>query len=147
MTEIANEVQVRMRQKDGGGSGIIYCISKKDCEKVSDEIGNMIGRRYCTFYHAALDPEERERRQKGWSQGRIKVIVATIAFGMGINKPDVRYVIHYSLPKSLTGYYQEAGRAGEWALIVSVIRTDLISSSLISGACCAWNQLEPFTRP
>jgi bloom syndrome protein len=112
MSEIGTEIKLRMAQKDGGGSGIVYCISKKDCEKVSDAIGEQVGRRYVTYYHAQLDPEERERRQKAWSQGRIKVIVATIAFGMGINKPDVRYVIHYSLPKSLTGYYQEAGRAG-----------------------------------
>jgi bloom syndrome protein len=65
-----------------------------------------------SFYHAELDADERARRHHAWSNGVISVLCATIAFGMGIDKPDVRYVIHYSMPKSITHYYQESGRAG-----------------------------------
>ena len=64
------------------------------------------------YYHAELDADERERASARWSRGEIKLIVATLAFGMGVNKPDVRYVFHFSMPKSLANYYQESGRAG-----------------------------------
>jgi bloom syndrome protein len=91
-------------------SGIIYCLSRKECESVSDKL-QQEGLKI-TYYHAELDAEERRRRQEDWQLNRIDVIVATVAFGMGINKPDVRFVIHHTLPKSLDGYCQEAGRAG-----------------------------------
>jgi len=107
--DIAEIVKDRRKQ-----SGIIYCLSKKDTEDVCNQIQTIIPemRDEITFYHADVAASEKERRQRRWSSGQIKVICATIAFGMGINKPDVRYVIHHSLPKSLTNYYQESGRAG-----------------------------------
>lgn len=89
--------------------GIIYCTSKKECEKMSEGLNNHLK---TTFYHAGLSKRERNRVQEMWNDGTVKIIVATIAFGMGIDKSDVRFVIHYSLPKSLEGYYQETGRAG-----------------------------------
>ncbi len=106
LSEIASFVNQNYR----GVSGIIYCLSRKECENVSEKLESE--GLNVTYYHAELDSEERRRRQEDWQLGRIDVIVATIAFGMGINKPDVRYVIHYTLPKSLDGYCQEAGRAG-----------------------------------
>jgi len=98
-------------------SGVIYCLSRKNCEKLAENLQSKLREKNCrnvgvSFYHAELDPQEREHRHKQWSVGRINVLCATVAFGMGIDKPDVRYVIHYSMPKSLTHYYQESGRAG-----------------------------------
>lgn len=99
-------------------SGVIYCLSRKDCEKTSEALQKKISQKpgcrgvRVSFYHAELDAHERARRHREWSNGRISVLCATVAFGMGIDKPDVRYVIHYSMPKSITHYYQESGRAG-----------------------------------
>lgn len=91
-------------------SGIIYCLSRKDCEKTAETLtAKGIG---ALAYHAGLPDKERNEVQTRWLHGRTKVICATIAFGMGIDKPDVRYVIHFCVPKSIEGYYQEAGRAG-----------------------------------
>lgn len=110
---IGSEFVDRFRQQQ---CGIIYCHSKADCERVAAELRKHRGKngRFLSaeHYHAGLSMEEREDVQRRWSSDEVKVICATIAFGMGINKPDVRFVIHFSMPKSLEGYHQEAGRAG-----------------------------------
>ncbi|KAK2373632.1 RECQ helicase L2 [Trifolium repens] len=91
-------------------SGIVYCFSRKECEQVAKELrerGISAG-----HYHADMDVNDREKVHMRWSNNKLQVIVGTVAFGMGINKPDVRFVIHHSLSKSMETYYQESGRAG-----------------------------------
>ncbi len=92
------------------GSAIVYVRSRRR----TAEIANMLSREGISalYYHAGLSPEEKNYRQEEWKQGRVRVMVATNAFGMGIDKPDVRLVVHYDIPPSLEEYYQEAGRAG-----------------------------------
>uniref|UniRef100_A0A5B6YTR0 ATP-dependent DNA helicase n=2 Tax=Davidia involucrata TaxID=16924 RepID=A0A5B6YTR0_DAVIN len=91
-------------------SGIVYCFSRKECEQVAKELrGRGIS---ADYYHADMDVNAREKVHLRWSNSKLQVIVGTVAFGMGINKPDVRFVIHHSLSKSMETYYQESGRAG-----------------------------------
>ncbi|KAH8308158.1 hypothetical protein KR059_007227 [Drosophila kikkawai] len=104
------DISAYIRTKPAHSSGIIYCMSRKECDDVAKKMCKDGVR--AVAYHAGLNDTERESRQKDWLTGKVKVICATIAFGMGIDKPDVRFVLHFSLPKSIEGYYQEAGRAG-----------------------------------
>lgn len=96
-----------------GETGIIYCLSKKDTETVASAIYRLSDQQISTHsYHADMDDDSKHRVHILWRQKKLQVVVATIAFGLGINHPDVRFVIHHSISKSLDGYYQESGRAG-----------------------------------
>ncbi|MDN3584779.1 DNA helicase RecQ [Mucilaginibacter flavus] len=101
---------VKFVKQNQGKSGIIYCLSRKKVEEVAEAL-NLNGVKALP-YHAGLDPKVRADTQDKFLMEDVDVIVATIAFGMGIDKPDVRYVIHHDVPKSMEGYYQETGRAG-----------------------------------
>ena len=101
---------IKFIKSNEGKSGIIYCLSRKKVEEFADILkANGIK---ALPYHAGMDSQVRSANQDAFLMEQVDVIVATIAFGMGIDKPDVRYVIHYDIPKSLEGYYQETGRAG-----------------------------------
>ena len=108
-TDAKREI-IKFIKENPGKSGIIYCLSRKKVEELS-ELLNVNGIK-ARPYHAGLDAATRAANQDDFLMERADVIVATIAFGMGIDKPDVRFVIHYDVPKSLEGYYQETGRAG-----------------------------------
>jgi len=101
---------VRHAKQQVGKSGIIYCLSRKKVEEISEVL--RVNGVKALGYHAGMDANQRSRIQDQFLMQDVDVIVATIAFGMGIDKPDVRYVIHYDMPKSLESYYQETGRAG-----------------------------------
>jgi ATP-dependent DNA helicase RecQ len=98
---------VRKREHE---SGIVYCASRASAERVAEALA---GRTFpARAYHAGLTADERSKNQELFLRDEVRIMCATIAFGMGINKPNVRYVIHYDLPKNIEGYYQETGRAG-----------------------------------
>lgn len=99
-----------IKNKFNNQCGIVYCISRRDCDTCAQRLSE--SGIVAQSYHAGLDDRVRIERQTQWISERVKVICATIAFGMGIDKPNVRFVIHAAMPKSIEGYYQESGRAG-----------------------------------
>lgn len=104
--EISDAIKSRFHNQ----TGIIYCHSKNSCEQTASLLQrNGIN---CAYYHAGMESDERMQVQQAWQSDNIKVICATVAFGMGIDKPDVRFVYHLTVPRTLEGYYQETGRAG-----------------------------------
>ncbi|GFT77297.1 ATP-dependent DNA helicase Q1 [Nephila pilipes] len=105
-----SELEDLLKNRFNSLSGIIYCFSVKNCEETASELRKRgVAAR---AYHAQLDAKARSSVHKSWTSNSIQVIVATVAFGMGIDKPDVRFVIHHSIPKSMENFYQESGRAG-----------------------------------
>ena len=108
---IVKDIAVLISTRFPGQSGIVYCLSKSEC----DDLAHTLRRQYSIAagaYHASHTPTQRTLVQEQWLKGELTVVVATIAFGLGINKRDVRFVIHSTLPKSIEDYYQESGRAG-----------------------------------
>lgn len=106
----ATYAEVLGRARDEKGAGIVYCLSRKRVDELAERLQSDGIR--ALPYHAGLEADTRRDNQEAFIRDNAQVIVATIAFGMGINKPDVRWVVHYDLPKTLEGYYQESGRAG-----------------------------------
>lgn len=108
---IIEDIAKYIKNKYPEDSGIIYCSSRADCQ----HLGKVLKRTFqlsAWYYHGEMAPEERIRVQTEWMRGDIKVLAATVAFGMGIDKRDVRFVVHYSFPKNIDEYYQQTGRAG-----------------------------------
>jgi RecQ family ATP-dependent DNA helicase len=106
-----NHIAEMIKQKYLGQTGIIYTLSRRSTETIAEKLRKDYAIK-AHHYHASMETDVKFKVQQEWQQGKIKVVVATIAFGMGIDKPDVRFVIHQHIPKSLEGYYQETGRAG-----------------------------------
>ena len=109
-TEQTNNDLIKFIKARTGKSGIIYCLSRKKVEEISEFL--ILNNIKSVPYHAGLDSKARNQNQDAFLMEDVDVVVATIAFGMGIDKPDIRFVIHYDIAKSLEGYYQETGRAG-----------------------------------
>jgi ATP-dependent DNA helicase RecQ len=106
----ARDALLRLVRARPGQSGIVYCLSRKSVDATA-RLLRMNGVR-ARAYHAGMEAEDRSRAQDAFQSGRVEVVVATVAFGMGIDKPDIRYVLHRDMPRSVEGYYQEIGRAG-----------------------------------
>ena len=109
--EVLDSIAAMINNSYRNQSGIVYCLSRKNCESIAEKLREVYKIK-AHHYHAGMEPQEKMLVQKNWQSGVHHVIVATIAFGMGIDKPDVRFVVHHTIPKSLEGYYQETGRAG-----------------------------------
>ncbi|MCD6091859.1 MAG: DNA helicase RecQ [Bacteroidales bacterium] len=109
-TKDVNKDIIRYVKTQPGKSGIVYCLSRKKVEEIAENL--QVNGIKALPYHAGLDAATRKKNQDMFLMEDVDVIVATIAFGMGIDKPDIRYVIHHDIPKSIEGYYQETGRAG-----------------------------------
>ncbi|KAJ3727920.1 DNA helicase [Lentinula raphanica] len=109
-TKVIEDIYTFINTKHRGETGIIYCLGRDKCEKVAGQLRQK-GLR-AKHFHALMSVTDKEQVLQEWQSDRIQIVVATIAFGMGIDKPNVRFVIHHDLPKSLDGYYQETGRAG-----------------------------------
>jgi bloom syndrome protein len=111
VSEFLDDVAELINSEYRNQTGIIYTLSRQNCEQLAQILQNQYGIS-AHHFHASMQVDEKARVQRQWQNGTIKVVVATIAFGMGIDKPDVRFVVHHTIPKSLEGYYQETGRAG-----------------------------------
>ncbi|OQR79354.1 putative ATP-dependent DNA helicase Q1-like [Tropilaelaps mercedesae] len=109
--DIADAIGTLIKTRYRNQTGIVYCFSTKESEDVATQLTAKHGITAYS-YHASLESERRSKIHRKWSAGKIQVMVATVAFGMGIDKADVRFVIHHSIPKSMENYYQESGRAG-----------------------------------
>jgi len=109
--ELLNDIASWIKRNfPSGESGIVYCLTRKDAESTAEELSQRgIA---CAAYHADLDPARRMSCHTSWADGSLQVIVATVAFGMGVSKADVRFVVHHTMSKSTENYYQESGRAG-----------------------------------
>lgn len=108
--ECMEEIKKLLTKKFPGQSGIVYCFSRKDSVTIASSLKSHGIKAAC--YHGDLDSQSRSQVHRAWTSNAIQVVVATVAFGMGIDKPDVRFVIHHSLSKSMENFYQESGRAG-----------------------------------
>lgn len=116
---VVNEIVEVIKKKFKRQSGIVYCFSRKECDQLASDLCKEGIR--SVSYHAGLTDSRRNDVQRQWIDDKVQVVCATIAFGMGVDKPDVRFVIHHTLPKSIEGYYQESGRAGRDGQLASCL--------------------------